>query len=1026
MGFGTMERREKVKRLNWVLWMGAVLLLGVTALGACPPGSINLGTVTFPYTVTNPGTYCVPSGGVSGNLTINSNDVTIVGETPNSPINGDITISATMNIVLKNFALGSGKKITVSSNPTGLVIEGVTFNAPGGPAIDLRGNEPIIRNNKFVMTGSIDVIHLSGEMGAKIYGNEVIGTPTSNGKFVVVNASYNGLEVRNNRINYLGKLLEVSGTNVLTNSVIRDNDAGVLSVAPAIDLKGSTNVDIIGNTFESTATSGDVVDLGTATNINFINNTFKYVSSGNGVTGSGTNIVLRGNRITAAASGVGHAIDIGGSNWTVEENTIDMSLGGGTSKYAVNIGGVNAIVRANNIVGTKDNPAVYVNATNALVEGNRIQNVVYTAYSGTASAISITSSGGNATIRNNTIEKVRGADAIRVDADNVVVTLNTITQVECILNPSTLSLDLGRGVYVDAQQNVKVQGNTMDQVEAQGILVYGTATTAATNNEIRGNTLRRVATRAYSTTERPWAAIEFNGNVDNSVIADNTLEDFGSTTYAVGIALTGTSTEAENNTISGNTIRRLINVGDVGLYAVGILISENAGMGNAVQGNKIENTGNLQVGIDMRVPNRATVKDNEVKGMIWAGIYIRGGTVLNRITVEGNKLTDNHTGLLLSAGAADLTGNIVTGGQTAIMVDYYGTAPWYKVEGNCFTAPTLARNDGTGKLTAKKNYWGATPQPGVNVIGDVDTSDPLASCPGAPAPTPTLSKNYGPRAGWYMVSVPTTGDTAGIFGVTLHWWNGTTYTQYTGTAAIEPVKGYWANLPANKTVTASGSVPTTDQTVALVKGWNMISVPWAYSKAAIQVQKGTETKSWADAVAAGWVRDTIWGSTTAVTRPDDYQSVTTLDPWYGYWVRALVDGLSLKFAYASRLTTLCVSCLEAKAVVPEGEELPPAPPAASAAEFKFVNVPNPIRDVHTTTFKVLGPLSSMVTEIKVQVFDLTGKLVWEGTASGAELTWHTDDLTGAYLANGVYLYKVYVKVGDAWISSGVLKLVIQR
>jgi hypothetical protein len=1013
MGFGTMERREKVKRLNWVLLMGAVLLLGVTALGACPPGSIQ---ITSSTTFNTPGTYCVPAGGVSVSPNITSNDVTIVGETPNSPIYGNITISATMNIVLKNFALGSsGYKITVSSNPTGLVIEGVTFNNPGSPAIDLRGIEPIVRNNKFVMpaTGTVDVVQLSGGMGAKIYGNEVIGTTGSTGTFVVVNTSYNGLEVRNNRINYLGRLLVVN--YVLTNSVIRDNDAGVLSQATVIQLLGSTNVDIIGNTFESTATSGNVVALGTATNINFINNTFKYVNrNGHGVTGTGTNIVLRGNRITAAASDVSHAINIGGTNWTVEENTIDMSIGGG---YAVNIGGVNAIVRANNIVGTRDNPAVYVGATNALVEENRIQNVVYTGYYVTASAIYITSSGGNATIRNNTIEKVRGADAIRVDADNVVVTLNTITQVECFQVPS---LVLGRGVYVNAKQNVKVQGNTMDQVEAQGILVYGTATTAATNNEIRGNTLRRVATRAYSTTGREWAAIEFNGNVDNSVIADNTLEDFGSTTYAVGIAVTGTSTEAENNTISGNTIRRLINVGDVGLYAVGILISENAGMGNAVQGNKIENTGNLQVGIDMRVPNRATVKDNEVKGMIWAGIYIRGGTVLNRITVDGNKLTDNHTGLLLSAGAADLTGNIVTGGQTAIMVDYYGTAPWYKVEGNCFTAPTLARNDGTGKLTAKKNYWGATPQPGVNVIGDVDTSDPLASCPGAPAPTPTLSKNYGARAGWYMVSVPTTGDTAGIFGVTLYWWNGTTYTQYTGTAAIEPVKGYWANLPANKTVTASGTIPTTDQTIALVKGWNMISVPWAYPKAAIQVQKGTETKSWADAVTAGWVRDTIWGYDGA------YQSVTTLDPWYGYWVRALVDGLSLKFAYASRLTTLCVSCLEAKAVVPEGEELPPAPPAASAAEFKFVNVPNPIRDVHTTTFKVLGPLASMVTEIKVQVFDLTGKLVWEGTAAGAELTWHTDDLTGAYLANGVYLYKVYVKVGDAWISSGVLKLVIQR
>jgi hypothetical protein len=30
------------------------------------------------------------------------------------------------------------------------------------------------------------------------------------------------------------------------------------------------------------------------------------------------------------------------------------------------------------------------------------------------------------------------------------------------------------------------------------------------------------------------------------------------------------------------------------------------------------------------------------------------------------------------------------------------------------------------------------------------------------------------------------------------------------------------------------------------------------------------------------------------------------------------------------------------------------------------------------------------------------------------------------LANGVYLYKVYVKVGEAWIVSDVKKLVILR
>jgi hypothetical protein len=62
----------------------------------------------------------------------------------------------------------------------------------------------------------------------------------------------------------------------------------------------------------------------------------------------------------------------------------------------------------------------------------------------------------------------------------------------------------------------------------------------------------------------------------------------------------------------------------------------------------------------------------------------------------------------------------------------------------------------------------------------------------------------------------------------------------------------------------------------------------------------------------------------------------------------------------------------------------------------------------------------------VEVYDLTGKLVWQGEDSGNELTWHTEDLTGLPLANGVYLCKVLVKVGETWIASDVQKLVILR
>jgi hypothetical protein len=87
------------------------------------------------------------------------------------------------------------------------------------------------------------------------------------------------------------------------------------------------------------------------------------------------------------------------------------------------------------------------------------------------------------------------------------------------------------------------------------------------------------------------------------------------------------------------------------------------------------------------------------------------------------------------------------------------------------------------------------------------------------------------------------------------------------------------------------------------------------------------------------------------------------------------------------------------------------------------NYPNPVKDVHTTTFVVEGVDAEL---IRVEVYDLTGKLVWKGEGSGNELTWHTEDLTGLPLANGVYLYKVLVKVGETWIASDVRKLVILR
>ena len=64
--------------------------------------------------------------------------------------------------------------------------------------------------------------------------------------------------------------------------------------------------------------------------------------------------------------------------------------------------------------------------------------------------------------------------------------------------------------------------------------------------------------------------------------------------------------------------------------------------------------------------------------------------------------------------------------------------------------------------------------------------------------------------------------------------------------------------------------------------------------------------------------------------------------------------------------------------------------------------------------------------IKVQIFDLSGRLVFEAEEAGARLDWHTDNMYGEFLANGIYLYKLYVWIGDKWVVSEVRKLAIFR
>jgi hypothetical protein len=101
-------------------------------------------------------------------------------------------------------------------------------------------------------------------------------------------------------------------------------------------------------------------------------------------------------------------------------------------------------------------------------------------------------------------------------------------------------------------------------------------------------------------------------------------------------------------------------------------------------------------------------------------------------------------------------------------------------------------------------------------------------------------------------------------------------------------------------------------------------------------------------------------------------------------------------------------------------------PFAITDELKVVAYPNPIREVHTATFQVMGILADQVEEIRVQIFDLSGRLVWEDAALGPELDWHTDSLSGDYLANGMYLYRVQVRIDGNWINQDTGSIAVLR
>jgi hypothetical protein len=155
--------------------------------------------------------------------------------------------------------------------------------------------------------------------------------------------------------------------------------------------------------------------------------------------------------------------------------------------------------------------------------------------------------------------------------------------------------------------------------------------------------------------------------------------------------------------------------------------------------------------------------------------------------------------------------------------------------------------------------------------------------------------------------------------------------------------------------------------------------------------------------------------------------------WTACWLRAYRADCTLVFQPVGCTSSLTqarpLSVAEARAL-----ELPPPPPLdpkaldikEALAGLSATNIPNPIRSEHTTVFSVNGVRADMVDEIRVDIYDQSGQRVFTQAIAAKELAWHTVNDAGELLANGVYLYRVWVRIGEIWYPLEVQKLAVYR
>lgn len=238
-----------------------------------------------------------------------------------------------------------------------------------------------------------------------------------------------------------------------------------------------------------------------------------------------------------------------------------------------------------------------------------------------------------------------------------------------------------------------------------------------------------------------------------------------------------------------------------------------------------------------------------------------------------------------------------------------------RIWGDVRTAQEIADNMNdsvdpqSADLIAYYNFDDGTGQTVADITGNGHDGT-LGSLPGADDNDPSWVDSDLPQGqpeghlfypGWSLMSVPVEpdlpNDPVSLFDDDIEsLWSFYQFLYSTGyfePAEVHLGPGYWLALAHDTTtITVQGTDYTGTFTRPLELAWNIIGTPYTQSVDLEDVVFGYDGNNFSlqDAVDSSYVVPLLWGCTPQ----EGYFFTTTLDPWYGYWILSLVDGLDMQ------------------------------------------------------------------------------------------------------------------------------------